>query len=163
LEDDGYLTLGRQRLLRAPELLQRWAGAFARGLGRKQQLGGFTGAPDARAWSDAPYCVDVSGEAASDDIHGPGLVLYVPALDPKLVLASRWQGEPGPDAPIVVRREFWRDPDTERPGHPHPTGLAIAPWPLLYADLVTSREPRARAVAAQVAERAWTSYEPVSP
>lgn len=156
LEVDGYLTSGRLHLLRSGELLDRWAAAFGRGLGRKYQIAAFAGGPDVGAWADAPYGVYVSGEAATDDLYGPGLVLYVPDLDPQRIRASRWHtARPvgGAHNPIIIRRRFWRDPDGERAGAVPPTGVRIAPWPLVYADLVASEDPRAREAASHLARR----------
>jgi hypothetical protein len=105
--------------------------------------------------SDDP--VFVSGESAAEDLLRPAtltLTLYVEQLDPRLLVVNKWRSE-GP-ANIMVRRKFWQAPhDSSSPGgasRDPDGGLAWvrpAPWPLVYADLVTSGDPRVRTVARQ--------------
>ena len=131
------------------ELLDLWAAAFPTGLATKLALPRYRvqirPAGDVR--SDDP--VFVSGESAAEDLLRPAtLTVYVEQLDPRLPVVNKWRSD-GP-ANIVVRRKFWQAPhDTDGAL----AGVRPAPWPLVYADLVTSGDPRVRTVARQWRDR----------
>jgi hypothetical protein len=125
------------------ELLDLWAAAFPTGLARKLTLARYRGqiGPAGDVQSEDP--VFVSGESAAEDLLRPAsLTLYVQELDPRLAVVNKWRSD-GP-ANIVVRRKFWHAPNDSDGALVRP-----APWPLVYADLVTSDDPRVRTVARQ--------------
>lgn len=152
---DKYLTVGNERLLHGGELLDQWAAAFGLGLARRLELGRFVGEPTARAWADAGHVVYLGGEAAvPDQLHGGDLTLYVPQMDTRAAIASGWRrAEPQAAADIVVRRQFWIDPDTVEDLPAAQGQVRRAPLPLVYADLVAAGEPRQREVARHIREQ----------
>jgi len=131
------------------ELLDLWAAAFPTGLATKLTLARYRGeiGPVKNVHSDDP--VFVSGESAAEDLLRPAtLTLYVDELDPRLPVVNKWRSD-GPTN-IVVRRKFWQDPHDSDGGL---AGMRTAPWPLVYADLVTSDDPRVRSVAREWRDR----------
>lgn len=149
LASSNFLTVGNERLINVGELLEQWAGAFTLGLARKLELARFSGEPDPSAWVGAGHPVHVSGAAAIPDrLHTDELTLYVPHLDPRAVIGSGWRGpEPGRPANVIVRRQFWTEPDGPLDQTPSTGGVRSAPLPLVYADLVAAGEPRHREAA----------------
>jgi hypothetical protein len=147
LEQAGYGPGRRKRS--DVSLLELWAAAFPTGLGERLHIGSYHG--------DITWKVPVlgefdppvlSGESAVPDLLRPGtLTLYVRQLDPKLPLRQRWRtdGEPNVD----VRRKFWHSPT---PATISPED-GLAPWPIVYADLLASDDPRVRDVAREVRNR----------
>lgn len=127
------------------DLLDLWAAAFPTGLARRHTLSTYRGDIDTVEKVNADDPVFVSGEwAASEWLQPATLTLYVPELDPRLPIVNKWRSD-GPTN-ILVRRKFWRAPDQSDHS---PGGVPHAPWPLVYADLVTSDDPRIRSVAKQ--------------
>lgn len=142
LHDAGYD--GRPSPRVRTGLLDLWAAAFPTGLAERLTLARFLGdvGPVKPAHDEALY---VSGEVAAADLLRPAtMIVYVDNLHPRLPLANRWRADGEPN--VVVRRAFWRDP-ADTPDDLHRTG--VAPWPLVYADLRTSDDPRARAAASE--------------
>lgn len=125
-------------------LLDLWAAAFPAGLARRLRLATYRGDnPTEPKPARRGDTLAVSGETAVPDLLRPTtLTLYVTELDPRLAVVNRWRADGEPN--IVVRRRFWRDP-SETGGVSTPIG--IAPWPIVYADLLASRDPRARDAA----------------
>lgn len=122
-----------------PDLLELWAAAYPTGLGAKLTRATYSGIIEhvrPAAEHDALY---ISGESAVQELRPATLTLYTPREDPLLPVANRWRSD-GP-ANIEVRRAFWRAPDDTRPG------VQLAPWPLVYADLAASDDPRVRQAA----------------
>lgn len=122
-----------------PDLLELWAAAYPTGLGAKLTRATYSGNIEhvrPAAEHDALY---ISGESAVQELRPATLTLYTPREDPLLPVANRWRSD-GP-ANIEVRRAFWRAPDDTRPG------VQLAPWPLVYADLAASDDPRVRQAA----------------
>lgn len=143
----GY---GRGRTRAGPTpLLDLWVAAFPTGLATKLTLATYRGNIDEVKKVDADDPVFVSGEGAADDLLRPAtLTLYVEELDPRLLVVNKWRSD-GP-ANIVVRRKFWHAPDdSDAPL----AGVRPAPWPLVYADLATSHDPRVRTVAKEWRDR----------
>lgn len=154
------LTNGTLKMLRqegydgsAPSrrrLLDRWADAYPLGLGKSLELGRFRSEAarphlDVRVKSPA----FLSGESAVDDLLKPiTLTLYVPDLEKSLIGLNRWRTDRTPN--VFVRRQFWRTPVALGLDH----GLHVAPWPLVYADLLTSDDPRVRGAAKEWRARA---------
>ena len=130
-------AVGRRRLL------DLWAAAFLTGLARRIHLGDFRGDID-QLWRDEQE-VYVGGESAVPDLIRPTtLTVYVRELQPQFVLANRWRTDRLPN--ITVRSVFWRDPQDRR-GEQQMDGKSLAPWPLVYADLFSSEDPRLRSAA----------------
>jgi hypothetical protein len=155
LAADKFLTMGNERLLRVDELLDQWTAAFGLGLARRLELGRFVGEPTAQAWADAGHVVYLGGEAAvPDELRGGGeLTLYVPVMDTRAVIAAGWRrADPQTAANIVVRKQFWTEPDLLE-GLETIGEVRGAPLPLVYADLVASGEPRQREVARHLREQ----------
>ena len=126
-------------------LLDLWAAAFPTGLAAKLTLAAFHGDIDTVVSLGAMF---VSGEKAAEDLLRPAtLTFYVEQLDPRLPIVNRWRADGRPN--IVVRRKFWHPPE----GDPPTEELAVAPWPLVYADLLASGDPRVRAAATQWKDR----------
>ena len=125
------------------ELLDLWAAVFPTGLAKKLTLATYRGDIDTVKKVDADDRVFLSGQVAADDLLRPvTLTLYVDDLDPRLPVVNRWRSDGPPN--IVVRRTFWHAPDnSEAPLE----GVRPAPWPLVYADLASSDDPRVRTVA----------------
>jgi hypothetical protein len=123
-------------------LLALWAAAFPTGLATSLRLATFHGDVDELNMPTADDVAFVSGERAVIDLLRPAtLTLYVEKLDPRLPIVNRWRTDRKPN--IVVRRAFWHAPHQDDTG----AGLAIAPWPLVYADLLASDNPRVRDTA----------------
>jgi hypothetical protein len=143
LADAGYEG-GRPRPGQPP-LLDLWAAAFPAGLAKKLTLAAFHGGVDLVVSRGTVF---VSGEKAADDLLRPAtLTLYVERLDPRLPIVNRWRTDAEPN--IVVRSKFWHAPG----GDKAPQGLAVAPWPLVYADLLASDDPRVRGVVTEWRDR----------
>lgn len=149
LREDGYLGVNSRRLDRRAELVDRWVGAYGRGLARNLELGRYVGEPTAAAWIESGQVARVSGEQAASELRGvQTLTLYVRELDPRLVASSRWR-RAVQEATVIVRRQFWVEPisvgTTLSP-------VSDAPPLLVYADLLDSGEPRQREVAQSLRE-----------
>lgn len=144
LLEGRYLTTSRQ-LVRRDELIDLWASAYPLGLARSTEVGRYRGEPDPGAWLERGHRVYVSGEYAVDELRGPDLVLYVPELDTKALIRSRWRRpEPGDQANIIVRKAFWTEPGRWDEVAP---GIEAAPELLIYGDLLASNDPRQREIA----------------
>lgn len=129
-----------------PQLLDLWAAAYPNGLGAKlglTRLGGEAQLGPLSRGQDA----EISGEAACADLVNPQtLTVYVPRLDPHMVASSGWRKDRLPHN-IIIRRRFWTRPsgDGVAAGSPR-----LAPWPIVYADLLASQEPRQLEAAAEL-------------
>lgn len=131
------------------ELLDLWAAAYPMGLARRLLLGTFHGPVDKVRSADGDDRLYVSGElAAGDLLKAATLDVYVAELKPRLALVNRWRSDGRPN--IVVRRSFWQEPRSTRTAGGEPVA---APWPLVYADLLASADPRVRAAAGEWKER----------
>lgn len=134
---------------RQAELLELWAAAFPSGLAKKLALATYRGDIDTVKKVNADDRVFVSGEGAADELLRPAtLTLYVEELDPRLPVVNKWRSDGPPN--IVVRRKFWHAPDNS---DALLVGVRPAPQPLVYADLVTSDDPRVRTVAKEWRDR----------
>ncbi|MFI8524430.1 type IV toxin-antitoxin system AbiEi family antitoxin [Promicromonospora sukumoe] len=153
LERSGFGPDTRERP--AEELLNLWAAAYPTGLARSLFLGSFHGSVENVRPVDSEDRLYVSGELAVDYAVKPAtLDVYVTELEPRLAVVNRWRAD-GP-LNITVRRCFWRDPGDARTSD---EGRREAPWPLVYADLLASSDPRVRAVAGDWKERRAGSLE----
>jgi hypothetical protein len=132
----------------AGDLLDLWAAAFPAGLAHRLTLATYRG-EIGRATVDADGPVSLSGEAAVADLLKPtSLTIYVVDLDPRLPVVNRWRSDGEPN--IIVRRKFWSAPGADDHA---PAGAEAAPWPLVYADLLASDDPRARSAAKEWRDR----------
>lgn len=138
LAEAGYET--NSRPAGKPDLLDLWAAAFPTGLARKLARATYSGRVGPLEPASAHDVLYLSGESAMPDHLRPAtLTLYAENLDPRLPLVNRWRSD-GP-VTIEVRHAFWRSPDGT------PPGVHVAPWPLVYVDLASSDDPRAREAA----------------
>jgi len=135
------------------DLLYLWAAAFPSGLAQKLTLATYRGAADSLEKVQGEDAVFVSGEAAAGDLLRPAtLTIYVEQLDPRLPIVNRWRSDGPPN--IVVRRTFWTTPESATYDYDGPlTGVRNTPWPLVYADLLASDDPRTRNAAHQWRDR----------
>jgi hypothetical protein len=149
IQDAGYGP--RPTTAQQTDLLSLWSASYPTGLAKRLALATYRGdlKPLKAATGQGPYYV--SGESVIDEVLRPAsLTLYVPALDPQLAIAHRWRSDGAPN--IIVRRQFWTTPDdSENPKQGR--GLRTAPWPLVYADLLSSDDPRVRSAAPEWRER----------
>jgi hypothetical protein len=143
----GYT--GEHKRLGQPGLLDLWAAAFATGLAKRLALAAWRGDIKNPRKVNLDDPMFLSGESAVTDLLRPAtLTLYGDDLDPRLPVVNKWRTD-GP-ANIFLRRKFWRAPDNSDAPL---TGWRLAPWPLVYADLLTSDDPRVRSVAADWKDR----------
>ena len=126
-------------------LLDLWAASFPTGLARRIHLADFRGDVERLTADQETY---LGGESAVPDLIRPTtLTVYVRDLQPQLVLANRWRTDGLPN--ITVRSVFWHAPAGHDQGDAQGEheSEAKAPWPLIYADLFTSEDPRLRTAA----------------
>lgn len=147
LEHGGFGPDTRERP--AEELLDLWAAAYPTGLARSLFLGTFHGSAEEVRPADSGDRLYVSGELAVDHALKPAtLDVYVTELKPRLVVVNRWRVDGPPN--ITVRRSFWRDTGGASTSD---EGRREAPWPIVYADLLASSDPRVRAAAGDWKDR----------
>lgn len=147
LAEAGY---GRDRARpEQTDLLDMWAVAYPTGLATKLTLARYRGEIEPVRQVDPEDPVFLSGEsAAADLLRAATLTLYVEDLDPKLAIVNRWRADGEPN--VVVRRKFWQAPDHSDAAF---AGTRNAPWPLVYADLLGSDDPRVRGAAKEWRDR----------
>jgi hypothetical protein len=153
LQRIGFIVPVSRRLDRVDELLDLWTAAYPAGLGRQLEIARFHGDP-ARPVSGLR--ADQSCYLSSESARGSGVVrpatltVYLDDLNRRLPALNRWDASPDRPPNILVRRKFWTSPhaDEERPA---PEGQN-APWPLVYADLLSTRDDRLSEVA-----KSWRS------
>lgn len=149
LSRSGYLPQGSGALLRRRELLEHWTAAYPTGLGPQLALAAFRGEYQDLRKVNAEDAIFTGGETAASDLIRPEtLTIYVGSLDPKLPIVNRWRADPEPN--IFVRKKFWSSPYKDDGPL---VGFRPAPWPLVYADLVASGDPRQREVAREWRDR----------
>ncbi|MFB7860051.1 type IV toxin-antitoxin system AbiEi family antitoxin [Rhodococcus qingshengii] len=153
LEDAGFLK--GERLHRFSELLDYWTNEYPRGLGRKMTIGTFVSdSPDDFRPLYPDQTVYFSGESAQgvDIVRPTTLTIYVETFDKKIALVNRWRRpDSSGGANVAVMKKFWMNPKyLTRPdyrGEDSLAGQENAPWPLVYADLMASGDPRLAEVA----------------
>lgn len=140
------------------ELLDLWVASFPTGLARKLVLATYGGSIEdfRKVNAEDPVFIAgavVSGEvAAASMVHPTALTIYVTELDPMLPVKNRWRSDGARN--ITVRRKFWTTPPDETHDYDGPlVGLRTAPDVLVYADLMTSDNPRVRSAASE-----WRSH-----
>jgi hypothetical protein len=141
LEQAGY---GAHRVhAHHTDLLDLWAAAFPTGLAPRLTLATYAGDVDHPQKLSADESIFLSGASAIRDVLRPvTLTLYVETLDPRLAIKNRWRTDGHPN--VVVRRKFWTAPVDSSHDYEPLTGFRNAPWPLVYADLLNSDDPRVR-------------------
>jgi hypothetical protein len=149
LDAAGYLPDPPTSLYRRKELLEYWAAAYPTGLSPRLEIASFRGDPENLNKVNAEDPIFVSGESAATDLIRPQtLTIYAKSLNPKLPIVNRWRSDLEPN--IFIRKKFWSSPE----GSDGPLGgIRPAPWPLVYADLVASGDPRQREVAREWRDR----------
>ncbi|WP_454836956.1 type IV toxin-antitoxin system AbiEi family antitoxin [Rhodococcus qingshengii] len=153
LEDAGFLK--SSRLHRFSELLDYWTNEYPRGLGRKMTIGTFVSdSPDDFRSLHPDQTVYFSGESAQgvDIVRRTTLTIYVETFDKKMMLVNRWRRAVNSrETNVTVMKKFWMHPRyLTRPdyrGEDGAAGPGNAPWPLVYADLMASGDPRLAEVA----------------
>lgn len=127
------------------DLLDHWAAAFPTGLAPRLRIADFHGDIDIDSLRGTS--IQISGESAvRDKIRPATLTIYVDDLaqpkGPSLPILNRWRSD-GPTN-VFVRRKFWHEPhDDELPTE----APRNSPWPLVYADLLATGDPRLRTIA----------------
>lgn len=146
LTERGFLVNERDRdLMRRDELIDLWASEYPTGLGSASKERRFYGDPHHLVMVDSAVAY-VSGEAAVPELlRHQTLTLYMPEFDVRLAGANRWR-RAEEDANVFIRPQFWVDPNQPAEDVPHGTALA-APYLLIYADLLSSGDPRQIEVA----------------
>jgi hypothetical protein len=146
LEQAGFFLPTARRLTRTGELLRYWTAAYPTGLGRRLKIAQYHGDLSRPLISEWP--IRLSGESAEGvDIARPAtLTVYLDAApDPKMSILNRWSASPDREPNVFVRHKFWVSP---RPEEEDPAvRVRNAPWPLVYADLVATGDPRLGEVA----------------
>ncbi|MDY5786478.1 type IV toxin-antitoxin system AbiEi family antitoxin [Corynebacterium sp.] len=153
----GYLGKselhGTYRFERIAPLLDAWARAFSSGLGEHLEL--FRGDGDVDRLAAIPPLGWVSGEQAVPGLvqGGRSVHLYISGQEdlPEILRAARLRK--ADEGEIVLRSAFWpgigqrgRAGDVEGPV----TAWPKAPRPLIYADLLSTNQPRLVEVAQEV-------------
>lgn len=149
LKQGGYTRTGTRP--GQADLLDLWAAAFPTGLAHRITLARYNSEKPVRR-KDLNSAV-VSGAAAVPDlVRSLDSVLYVDEFDPRMAVANRWRSDGEPN--VTIRRRFWEDPTAT-------TGSTskVAPWPLVYADLLASDDPRERSAAKEWRDRHVRSGE----
>lgn len=143
-----YESDGDAGLNRAGELLERWAEAYAVGLAQKLELGSFSMA-DAGRLADLEKAAlahgallggELAGARIDPHLRSTTVTFYVEEIPAELVARFRMRRDDA-DGTVHFRRRFWlrRDP-----------GTTLVPSPLVYADLVSSGDPRQREHAERI-------------
>jgi len=135
-------------LNRAGELLDRWAEAYTVNLARKLELGSFSMAdPDRlgnleRALLDhgAQLGGELAGSRIDPNLRPTTATFYVEEIPAELIARFRMRRDDEKGA-VYFRRRFWQRQE------PNAT---LVPSPLVYADLVSSGDPRQREHAERI-------------
>lgn len=158
LEQTGYLAGRRLRADRIDDLLDMWTAAYPRGLGRKLALASYASVNDIRDFRREVLASPVAGAGSDlfvlsgESIPGLGLkrprsvTVYTPDWHPRRAIHHRWRAaRTTAEADIHVRQQFWTPP-TDGSSAAHDP---IAPWPVVYADLMAAGDERLAAVAVE--------------
>ncbi len=138
LDEQRFLDRRSRRLMRPEVLAERWADAYATGLGPKTLVQQFHGDP-AHLDLAGHGVIYVSGEQSASWIKNPETAtLYVEDISPTMVLANRWRKDENPN--IMIHTAFWLPPGHET--HPLSSFPSPAPPLLVYADLKSAGESR---------------------
>lgn len=139
---------GKRHLLQRERLLQQWAEFYPRTLRPRLVLGRYR-APTLEWWKTidpTPYDSVLGGEVAAarmtQYLRPATATFYADKVDPRLLLDLRLRNDA--DGNVEVLRRFWTFPDDDP---------ALAPAPLVYADLMATGEARCVEAARMVYER----------
>lgn len=120
LDEQGFLDRRSRRLMRREILTERWADAFATGLGPKTLVQQLHGDPGHLSLAGHGV-VYVSGEQAAPWIKNPETATrYVEGLSPEMIFGNRWRTDETPN--IMVHTTFWV-PRALKIHHPRPSRL----------------------------------------
>jgi hypothetical protein len=151
LERAGFLLPDSRRVERAGELLDYWTAAYPTGLGRRLEIARYHGDPSkpiVRPRAEQPIYVSSESAEGTDIARPTTITLYLDVLDPKLPIVNRWSSSPDRAPNVFVRHKFWVSPHAQE--EESSTKARNVPWPLVYADLLTTGDARLGEVA-----RAW--------
>ena len=159
LEQTGYLAGRHLRADRIDELLDMWTAAYPRGLGQKLAVASYTsthGIHDFRhEVLSGPSTGAETGAFALSGESVPRLGLkrprsvtvYTRDWTPRQAIRHRWRAaNTTAEADIHVRRQFWTPSTDDRVSAAYDP---IAPWPVVYADLMAAGDERLAVVAAE--------------
>ena len=143
-----YESDGGAGLNRAGELLDRWAEAYAVSLARKLDLGSFALADAGRLpeLEEAALGLglllggELAGARIDPHLRSTTATFYVEDVPAELVARFRMRRDDA-DGTVHFRRKFWPRGDP---------GAVLVPSPLVYADLVSSGDPRQREHAERI-------------
>lgn len=125
------------------DLLDLWAAAFPAGLAQRLTLARYASSGPIN-WDKLESATASGAAAVPQLLRSPNAVLYLDELNARLPIVHKWRSDGEPN--ITVRRRFWHDPQ-------HGADARIAPWPLVYADLLAGEDPREREAAIEWKER----------
>lgn len=143
METSGFFDLESRTLLQGGLLLDSWAAAYPSGLGASRRFETFRG--ELSHPLKAPEAIFISGARAMDGyLRGVDqLTVYTNGDPGRLAYANRWTTSGVRN--VQVGRTFWEVPSAE-----NRFDIAIAPSPIVYADLLASGEPRQREAAQEL-------------
>jgi hypothetical protein len=146
----GYLYRSGdgRRLNRAGELLDRWAEAYAVTLARKLRLGSFAlddtsqlgDLEDALRDRGAQLGGELAGSRIDPNLRPTTATFYVEGVPADVVARFRLRRDE-PDGTVHFRHRFWRQRSPD---------AMLVPSPMIYADLVSSGDPRQREHAERI-------------
>ncbi|MFA7267728.1 MAG: type IV toxin-antitoxin system AbiEi family antitoxin [Sterolibacterium sp.] len=146
----GYVATvaGKRRLLQRERLLQQWAEAYPRALRPRLLLGRYRA--DTLEWWNSldptNYGMVLGGEPAAGRMTQylrPGAAtFYAEAIEPRLLIDLRLRNDP--DGNVDVLRRFWTFDNED---------VALAPAPLVYADLLATGDARCIETAHMIYDR----------
>ncbi|WP_245664921.1 type IV toxin-antitoxin system AbiEi family antitoxin [Actinoplanes subtropicus] len=148
LQQAGFLTTDSRRLERIDELLDLWTAAYSTGLGPRLELARYHGDPSRPLSGVTPERRAYrSGESAMGIgvVRPATLTVYIDHPDPKFPVLNRWDAGWDREPNIFLRQKFWASPRADE--EEFSANGQNAPWLLIYADLVATRDARLREVA----------------
>ncbi len=145
LNERGYVSASKtERFVKRPaDLLDEWTVAYSARLRPRLRPQRFAWPTDQPRWwktADVGHAC-WSGEVGAAALHGElrpvGATLYVAAtsrVDMVRRLVKQYRLVPDMDGSVEILEQFWNlESDSQK---------SVAPWPLVYADLVRGKDPR---------------------
>ncbi|MCM4080861.1 type IV toxin-antitoxin system AbiEi family antitoxin [Paractinoplanes hotanensis] len=148
LQDARFLVAESKRLVQIDKLLDLWAAAYPAGLGQTLEIASYHGDPSRPINGLLPgqkFYLSSESAQGSGIVRPMTLTVYLDHMEPKFPVRNRWNADPGRPANIFVRRKFWTSPYAD--GEAASADGHNAPWPLVYADLIATRDARLNEVA----------------
>lgn len=151
LETLGFIATvkGTRRFADPSRLVSEWAGAYARVMPTRLELGRFS-VSSASWWKkaapslgNAVWSGDVAANLMIGTLVPEEYLLYAPELPTKLLSKFRMKKDPG--GRVVVRKRFWTFVGEFQKRH-------LAPPLLVYADLLANGDDRSLTTARQLYE-----------